>query len=290
MTQSTIELDVYIAALRVDEIFADPAYQRDVDTPEERTRIRKMHAEWDPRLLGVLEVSDRGEAFADGTARYAVVDGQHRWAAARLFTSPPPLVANIHTGLSVADETQLFDRLNRERKSTNTWDHWRARRVASDPLVTAIEATVERVGLVVAQTPRDGHVRCIGSLEKIARTTGGQALLKDTLQVIHDTWGKQFDAYDAPLVSGMAMLLNAFDSNQVKWDRLVDGLIDLPPRRVKYLAQTRRETQSGSLAKLTGVTMVERYNQVSAGGRLVLPPRFGGLPAAPKPRRVADHA
>ncbi|MCV7424376.1 hypothetical protein H7K45_27905 [Mycobacterium yunnanensis] len=284
MTQAALDLDVYIAAIRVDEMFADLSYQRDVDTPEERARIRKMHAQWSPRLLGVLEVSDRGEESTG--PRYAIVDGHHRWSAACMFDNPPALVANVHTGLTVADEAALFDKLNRERKSTNTWDHWRARRAAADPFVASVEATAARVGLTVAQQAKDGNVRCIGALEKVAKSGPGLPLLKDTLQVLHDTWGKQFDAYDAPLVSGMAMLLNAFDDDRVQWDRLVDGLIDLPPRRVKYVAQMKRDTTSGSLAKLVGLTMLERYNQVAQGGRLTVPPTFGSLRAAPKPKAV----
>ena len=48
--------DVYIAALGVGEIFADPTYQRTLDV----ARARRYAAEWDRRLAGILEVSDRG--------------------------------------------------------------------------------------------------------------------------------------------------------------------------------------------------------------------------------------
>jgi hypothetical protein len=52
--------DVYVTALQVDEIFADHTYQRPVDPP----RARKMAREWDRRLAGILEVSDRGAGSA----------------------------------------------------------------------------------------------------------------------------------------------------------------------------------------------------------------------------------
>jgi hypothetical protein len=106
-----VDTAVYIAALNVGEIFADPTYQRTCDV----ARARKMAGAWDRRLAGILEVSDRGESH---TPRYAVMDGQHRWAAAGYLADPPPLVANVHTGLTVADEAGLFDKLNRQRKQT----------------------------------------------------------------------------------------------------------------------------------------------------------------------------
>ena len=76
--------------------------------------------------------------------------------------------------------------------------------------VTAIEATVASVGLRVEEAPKDGNLRCTGMLEKIARSGGGHALLRDSLRLLHQTWGAQHSAYDAPLVGGMAVFLDAF--------------------------------------------------------------------------------
>lgn len=79
---TTAETDVYVTALTVDDVFADPTYQRVPDI----ARARKMAATWDRRLAGILEVSDRGE---DANPRFAVIDGQHRWAAAKMLQTPP---------------------------------------------------------------------------------------------------------------------------------------------------------------------------------------------------------
>lgn len=128
--------DVYVTTLSVEDIFADYTYQRELDAP----RVKRMAAEWNRRLVGIVEVSDRG-TFA--TPRYAVVDGQHRWAAARLLDPAPMLVVNVHEGLTVDEEAQLFDGLNRNRKQTNTWDHWKAR-------FTEIGFDTGRVGVAAA--------------------------------------------------------------------------------------------------------------------------------------------
>lgn len=79
---ATTATDTYVTALSVEDIFADFTYQRELDTG----RARTMAESWDRRLAGILEVSDRGE---DVAPRYAIVDGQHRWAAAQKLYPPP---------------------------------------------------------------------------------------------------------------------------------------------------------------------------------------------------------
>lgn len=267
---TTVEHDVYIAALQVNEIFADKTYQRILDVP----RARKMCASWDRRLAGILEVSDRGE---DASPRYAVLDGQHRWAAAGYLQNPPSLVANVHSGLTIADEAALFDRLNRQRKQISTWDHWKARRAASDPLVVAVESTVTAAGLrLTDQTGAQGAIWCIGTLEKIAQSAAGMELLAATLTILTGAWGDQRAAFEAPMVHGMAMVLSTF-ADRINGDRLIESLGELPPKRVRVSASTMRDSGiSGSLAKLSAVAILNQYNQKS-GKRLNWPSNWKGV-------------
>ena len=74
--------DTYVAVVEPGECFTDPTYQRLLDVP----RARKIANSWDRRLIGLIEVSDRGP---EAIPRYAVIDGQHRWAAAGYLTTPP---------------------------------------------------------------------------------------------------------------------------------------------------------------------------------------------------------
>lgn len=165
MQAADVDIGVYVTAVHVDEVFADETYQRPLDKP----RACKIAATWDRRLAGIVEVSDRGEGVKP---RYAVMDGQHRWAAAALLDIPPMLVANVHSGLTVADEADLFDRLNRERRRITTWDHWHARKGAGDAQVLNIERAVQKVGLEISSVPKDGSVRCTATLEKLTKLGG----------------------------------------------------------------------------------------------------------------------
>lgn len=272
---TTLDHDVYVTTLTVGEIFADNTYQRGLDDK----RAQAMAGSWDKRLAGIVEVSDRGE---HGSPRYAIVDGQHRWAAAQKLDPPPVLVANVHSGLDLADEAALFDKLNRLRKQPGTWDHWRARRAAGDKTVLAIEERVRRQKLVVhEQSNTDGHITCVSTLERIANSVGGLDLLDASLYLLHQAWGNERQAYESPMVIGMAMVIHHFDE-RLNGTVLVDALAENAPRRVHFQANALKDSTPGSLGKLTALTLLNQYNRKIGAKKLYFPQRWSG--ALPKAR------
>lgn len=262
--------EVYVTALQVGEIFADDTYQRPVD----QSRARKMAREWERRLAGILEVSDRGERAAP---RYAVIDGQHRWAAAALLDITPALVANVHTGLTVADEAKLFDRLNRERRRITTWDHWHARKGAGDPDVHRIERTVQKLDLSISSVPKDGNIRCTSTLEKLAKL-GGVKLIERALVLILELWGRRLDAYDAPIVHGVGLVLHYIGQNDIDHERLFNVLLDIMPRQLKTQALALRESgvTTGTQPVLVAIAIIGLYNKKPGRKILVSNRTFGG--------------
>jgi hypothetical protein len=254
----------YITALGVTEIFADHSYQRPLDT----ARVTAMVAQWDLRLVGVIDVSDRGAA---AHPRYAVVEGQHRWAAAKQVNPIGVIVARVHTGLSKSQEAQLFTDIDATRRRLTTWDQWKARRRAGDVAVTTIEAIATRVGLVVDNAPTDGRVRCVKTLERIAAWPNGELLLRDTLFLLREIWGKQLAAYDSALVAGLALLLRKCGTDEAfETDRFIESLIDFTPTRILYIAKAKGEHNSAPLPKRVALTLLERYNTRS-GPKLAAP-------------------
>ncbi|OLT35620.1 hypothetical protein BJF84_13420 [Rhodococcus sp. CUA-806] len=192
-------------AVSVTDLFVDHSYQRECDTK----RVRKIVAEWDPRLLGVLDVSDRGDT---AQPRFAIINGQHRWAAAGMRDPDAHLVVNVHTGLDVAGEAKLFDDIDRKTKPISTWDRWRARKAAGDRDVLVIEDAVTQLGLDINPRPGPKNLRCITSLEKLLRK-GGQSLVVNTLFLITDTWAPSPDALEGAIVAGVGILLESFDND-----------------------------------------------------------------------------
>ncbi|MGJ6127348.1 hypothetical protein QN239_32735 [Mycolicibacterium sp. Y3] len=277
----------YVLAIPVADIFADHSYQRPLDP----RRAQVMADNFDQRLLGVIEVSDRGR---EHQPRYAVVEGQHRWAAMALRDPGAAIAARVHSGLTLAEEAQLFVGIDVQRRRLTTWDRWKARRAQLDPDVIAIEQAVARLGLRVDDAPKDGHLRCTAMLEKIAGSRGGHGLLRDVLRLLQETWGAQLGAYDSALVGGMAVFLDAFGADEnFDCDTLVDALIDLTPERVGFFAKAKKaggKHGGGALPKFVAITFHERYNlRRPAGARLVMPTGFRGVlrPCVPEPRQAA---
>lgn len=259
--------DTYVTALPAANLFADPTYQRPVD----EARARKMAKEWDRRLAGVIEVSDRGEHAAP---RYAVIDGQHRWAATLRLDDTAMIVATVHEGLTVADEAKLFDRLNRERKKVNIFEHYKARQASGDWVVTQIQRVLEKHGLKVDPAPQEGCVGCVGALEKVADID--DALLDETLGLIIDIWGRRRDGFDAPIIHGLALILHHL-REQLDLARLVDTLLDVLPRQLKTQAVALREMQQGTLPVLTACTIIALYNRKPGPKISVSSRSFGGV-------------
>lgn len=275
----------FIDALCVGEMFVDETYQR----PVQLARARAMAVDWDRRLAGVIVVSDRGAAAAP---RYAVIDGQHRVAGARLRDPSSLLVAIVHEGLSVADEARLFDRLNRERRRPSTWDHWRARKSSGDPAVLAIEEVVTGLGLRIDPATCEGNVRCTATLEKLA-ALGGTELVASTLKLISDVWDLRVDAYDAPVVHAVGLIQHHL-RDRVDPHRLTDTLMGVVPLALKTQAAALGETLTGTAGVRMAVTIMVLYNKnrrVPGRAVLVSARSFGGGSRnARSPRRESQTA
>ena len=185
----------------------------------------------------------------------------------------------MHTGLTLAEEAALFDRLNRQRRAPTTWDHWFARRASKDETVEKIEKAVAAVGLKIDPAPKDGNVRCTSTLEKLA-ALGGRKLVEETLRLVVDCWGKRLDAYDAPIVHGLGLVLHYLDA-PIDRARLWESMLDIMPRQLKTQALALRDMTNGSQPKLVAVAVMTLCNR-RAGKKSSCRP----TPSAPQPETL----
>ena len=253
-TKRATQQRMYVTAIPARRLFVDHSYQRPLD----EDRITKMVADFNPELLGVIDVSDRG----DGT--FAIVEGQHRWAAAREAHPEHDgvhLVCLVHTRLTTTDEAHLFHQIDVRRRSLSGWDRWKARRGAGDPVVAEIEAVVTDHGLLVDPSPRDRAVAATRALETVYEL-GSQQLLSNTLLVLTRAYRTARDAYDGALIHGLALVLHHYDLvDELNIDRLVTALEGIAPRQIKARAATLRETHRGVLPRLVAAVLVNQYNR-----------------------------
>ena len=250
----------YIAVLKASELGVDHSYQRPLDEP----RVRRMAAAWDSRMVGAIDVSDRGPTERP---RYAVINGQHR-AAAAARVSPEGgdvrLACTVHEGLDVAAEAALMYELDRTTKKLSGFDQWRARRGAGDPAVVRVETIVAKHGLRIDPAPSDGCMRSYGTAEKLL-SLGGDGLLDSSLAVLRAAYGDAPTAYQAPLLMGVGQLLHR-TGEHLNVDRLRRALSATRPEQLRSTATALREVEGGPLHELMSRAIAGQYNRTPGDG------------------------
>lgn len=259
----------YVTAIGVDDLFADPEYQRELDV----NRARNMARTWDPRLVGVLDVSDRGEHTPPNSPRYALINGQHRWKAAVFLDPTMSLVCNVHTGLTVADEAQLFYDIDARTKGLSSWDRWKSRRSAGDPVVTSIDLIAADLGLVIAQGQGKNRVHCYAALEYLYDKCLPETV-HDVLEFCGDVWPGAQNMYNSAIVKGVGKVLH---DNAVDLDtgRLADALSEMTPGQLLARAHELKASQpSAGIPRLVTVAAIQAYNR-RGRSKLAPPPVIG---------------
>lgn len=262
-TPTVQEQEPYVTALPLEALFADHTYQRELD----EKRVVKMAREFRLALVGIVEVSDRG-ADVDGP-RYAILDGQHRWATVRdrsFSQVAPHLPCRVHTGLTIEQESKLYHELNTTRRQLTGWDRWLARRGAGDPIVRDIESVLDRHGLVVALRGGGNIFRATRTAEKIVEMSG-LPLLDSVISIVRSAWPADQNGMDGHILHGLAHVLNAYNRDELDLERLTEVLAGIMPRQLAARAAAVRELHKGTMDRLAAHVIVERYN-ASKGPRL----------------------
>ncbi|MCZ1075065.1 DUF6551 family protein [Rhodococcus sp. A5(2022)] len=254
--------DTYIDVIPVGAMFADPTYQRELD----HRRAERMARDWNRRLVGVLEVSDRGE---DTAPRYAIINGQHRWAAARTVDADMQLAATVHTGLTPEGEAKLFFDIDAKTRQLTTWDRWHARSAAGDATVTAIERIAAECGLAVTQDPGPKNLQCCAALERIWNRSAPE-VLADTLVLVLDVWPGDESAKKAVVIEGIALVLDKY-ALDLDSRRLADAMSDITPRQLHARARDLQDSGTkGTFPMLIARVLVTAYNRRPGRGKLSL--------------------
>ncbi len=126
-------------------IDVDHAYQR----PEDAARAEKIARAFSWSKFGAVVLVPKGD-------RYAIIDGQHRAAAAKLHPLVEHLPAVIMPSVQgVEAEATSFIGLNAERKAVSGLELHHARLAAGDPDAQTLADVVRRAGARIPKNPGD---------------------------------------------------------------------------------------------------------------------------------------
>jgi len=112
------------AKIKPSKLIIDNRYQRDLDEP----RAMHLAETFDESLLGTIVISQRKNG------EYYVLDGQHRVTASQIADRGDiPIQCEVHSGLTLAQESKMFLDLNGGRKYVRIYDKFRARIMSREP-------------------------------------------------------------------------------------------------------------------------------------------------------------
>jgi hypothetical protein len=238
--------------LPVDPLKVDFAYQR----PLNRAKVREIVAEFKPSSLGTIHVSQRD----DGSMW--IVDGQTRVAAVQTkFTTPQTCRCLVYTGLSLAEEAELFYQLNSGKQVTQVY-RFRARVLAGEAVASDIVAIAGKHGLSVG---KGNGLACVRALETIYKGLGkgsrvGPQNLDYVLGIAVAAYGHG-NMPDSQVLMGVALLTERY-WGAVDDARLVKKIANYPGGHAGLLGAARGRSPSSGGRIFTAVAeiLLERYN------------------------------
>lgn len=228
--------------LPLDKLIVDSAYQRGLD----ERRVDKIVDEFDPALLGTLEVSHRN-------GKSAIFDGQHRFAALKkLGAKDAPCI--VHKGLSVPDEAMLFVRLQTQRKALRPLDRFKARMAAGEEKALEIHKCVQKYGYTIAEG--GGTQSYIGSVAALDRIydRGGVELLARTLDLVSVYKGEP-KGTDGHLIEGIAVALHKYKGDK-RLEQLPAALEEITAASIVRKALAMLEDTGGRWSRVATVAKV----------------------------------
>jgi hypothetical protein len=223
--------------LLLKHLFVDETYQRPLTN-----FVKRIESNFEPALVGTLVVSERSRN------KYAVVDGQTRMTAMQNqgLTHGPCLV---YSGLSPAEEADLFSRLQTERKGMVAATRFRAEVIARKPFAVDLDRIVKEEGFTIGLSVQDGFsIQAIGALETIyrgmksrrAKHSLDEELLRNVLRVTKGAWPRMPEgAKSGAFLRGLGYFLNTKDN--VDLERLTQRLGKVQPSELARRAEQLRE-------------------------------------------------
>lgn len=188
----------YHGTVRGSDLHVDPDVQRSLNPKQ----VDKLENEWDEIFAGTLVISKR----KDGSMW--VVDGQHRCAAGLRKDGEMIFDAEIHEGLTLQQEADMFLALNKDRKPPHPFDNYHVSITAGKELEMRIEAEVASRGLMVAKTASANKVAAIEKLRSLANKDKARTgLISDTLEVCEAAWGRNAESWDNMIIFAVGTVI-----------------------------------------------------------------------------------
>lgn len=248
--------------------FRDMEYQR----PTNEARVRKMRDEFDPDLLGVVTLSDRGDG------KYAILDGGHRVDLYNLMEwSDQKILAQVYKDLTIQQEAHIYAEMNSERVRPTTINLFLASVAARDPAAILLKEALEAGGAIISTDYRPGsrYFRAVAEAERVFKVAGPE-VVRQAIWCMTEAWGDrgEQDTYPGSVFSGIAYILHHF-KGRVDVLTLAEKLKDVTPGLIQNQAKSIRDVTKHAMVVCTATVIVQTYNKFLRSRRLPEVPTKG---------------
>lgn len=240
------------------QLVIDPAVQRVEGI--DQVRVEGIAAKFKPELLGVFVVSHR----SNGT--YVVLDGMHRLSVCRLKGYTASVNCEIFTGLSIADEAELFLGRN-SGKMPSALSKFNARCLMGEPEAVEIRAIAEEHGWTIKPGSMPGYLSAIEALERVYRNGGGTVpdgahpeLMGRTLEILTAAWEWDYKSVHQSMLLAVAQLLGRFGP-AVDTNKLIAEMQGTRPSVLLGKAKTMKDIQGGTVPAAMAKILAGMHNK-----------------------------
>lgn len=224
-------------------------------------KVQSMARQFDRNAIGTVYLSLR----SDG--EYAILDGQHRIAAANL-KGVHELPARVFIDLSYEEEAALYVKFATVNPQT-PMDKFKARLEAKEPIAMDIVEVLDSVGgLRVGLGQTDHTIQAVTVIEGLYKKAG-RGHLRHVLTTIYRTWQGTPRAYTHPILNGISSFLLRYESLTEKedgvkldWSRLIQILSHMTPEGlIAKGTQLQGLMSKEKAASAVGQIILHEYNK-----------------------------
>lgn len=133
-----------LGLIPVSEMFIDTTYQRTV-----QSHVNKIAKNWDNNKCAILQVSYRQD-----TDKYAIIDGQNRWTAAKK-AGITHLLCQIYENLTIKEEAKIFSEQNDNVARIASADKFKSLLVMGNEVCLQIKELCDEFGISIRKTYGD---------------------------------------------------------------------------------------------------------------------------------------
>lgn len=223
----------------------DRRYQREISGAG-TTHINRIVREFSWSLYQPIVVSER----PDGT--YAVIDGQHRAAAAKKHPLITDLPCYIIEAPDMATQARIFAQVNSRRLGLTSQQKFWAAHAAGEEVAVAVNKVCREAGVTILRAVPSYDIPALSilspfTLQKVFLQVG-RGPLSTALKLLAETHPAKLNAFRAPTVVALARIAagKEFGANRM---RQVIGALDLD--RLYDDARKARVSGGGTLETAT---------------------------------------